>query len=273
VNWEYFDAPMETRPGNHDTSAKTFLGCSLPAGQTVEADLDGVINCLMAHPNIAPFVATRLIRSLITSNPSPGYIQRVADVFAGAGGGVPGDLKAVVRAILTDSEARQDTATATQGRLKEPILHVAGFLRALNGGFAKTQQLTYLFDYMGQSVLSPPSVFNWFSPLYRVPGSQLFGPEFQIYSPAEATLRGNFFYLLLTNPGSDATVDLSPFQVYGKDMPNLVEAANQALLYGRMPAAMKQVLIDAATPGFDAKTRIETVLYLTALSGYYAIQY
>jgi len=272
-NWEYFGAPMETRQGNHDTTAKSFLGCSLPAGQSVQQDLDGLLDCLMSHPNTAPFIATRLIRSLVTSNPSPGYIGRVADVFAAKNGGVPGDLTAVVRAILTDAEARQDTATVNQGRLKDPILQIAGLLRALNGQFSSTQGLTYLFDYMSQSVLAPPSVFSWFSPLYRVPGSPLFGPEFQIYSPTEATLRGNFFYSILSSPAGDTVVDLSPFQAYGNDMPGLVEAVNQVLLYGRMPAAMKQALITAASPGYDAKTRILTVLYLTALSGQYAIQY
>jgi hypothetical protein len=122
-------------------------------------------------------------------------------------------------------------------------------------------------------VLAPPSVFSWFSPLYRVPNSTLFGPEFQIYSPTEATLRGNFFYSILSNPGGDTTIDLSPFQAYGNDLAGLVEAVNQVLLYGRMPDAMKQALVTAATPGYDAKTRIQTVLYLTALSGQYAIQY
>lgn len=183
TNWEYFAAPMEPRPGNHDTTAKSFLGCSLGAGGTVDDDLNGVIDCLMNHPNIAPFIAVRLIRSLVKSNPSPGYIQRVANVFAGQGGAARGDLKAVVRAILRDPEARQDTAAATDGRLKEPILQVAGLVRAMNGQMTSTQQLTYLFDYMSQSVLGPPSVFSWFSPLYRLPisGSLRVGPEFQMY--------------------------------------------------------------------------------------------
>lgn len=273
LNWEYFGAPMETRQQNHDTSAKSFLGCTLPANQSVQQDLDSLIDCLMNHPNTAPFIATRLIRSLVTSNPSPGYIQRVAAVFADDGGGVRGDLAAVVRAILLDAEARQDTPTVNQGRLKEPILQVANFLRALNGNFNSGQQLTYLFDYMAQPVLSPPSVFSWYSPLYRIPKSPLFGPEFQIYTGSEATLRGNFIYSLLNYPGGDVTIDLSPFQAYGNDMPGLVEAVNQVLLYGRMPAGIKQVLITAATPGYDAKTRIETVLYLTALSGQYAVQF
>jgi hypothetical protein len=272
-NWEYFGAPMETRPGNHATTSKAFLGCTAGAGQTVDQDLDSVLECLMNHPNIAPFIATRLIRSLVTSNPSPGFIQRIADVFAGKSTGVRGDLKAVVRAILTDPEARLDTATANQGRLKEPILQIAGFARALNGQISSTEQFTYLLDYMAQSVLNPQSVFSWFSPLYHVPGKALFGPEFQIYSPTEATERGNFFYELLSNPTSDVTLDLSPFQPYGADMPTLVEAANQVLLYGRMPAGMRQALIQAAAPGYDAKTRIVTVLYLTALSGQYVVQY
>jgi hypothetical protein len=183
-------------------------------------------------------------------------------------------LKATVRAILTDPEARLDTATPTSGRLKEPILHTAGFLRALNGGFSSATLLVYLYDYMGQHPLTPASVFSWFSPLYRVPGKPtLFGPEFQIYGPSDATLRGNFFYSLLTNPGSDVALDLSPFQQYGNDMPNLVEAANQVFLYGRMPAAMKQAIIAAAAPGYDAQTRITTVLYLTVIIGQYAVQY
>ncbi len=273
-NWEYFGAPMESRQANHDTNSKTFLSCTLPAGQTVEQDLEGLLDCLMQHPNLAPFIATRLIRSLVTSNPSGGYVQRVAQKFENNGSGVRGDLAAVLRAILLDPEARQDVAGSTHGRLKDPILHLTGFVRALNGQFNPGQQLTYLFDNLGQSVLNPPSVFSWFSPLYRVPRSPLFGPEFQIYSPTEATLRGNFMHALLSaQVGGDVTLDLSPFQPYGNDLPGLVEAVNQRLLYGRMSPAMKQVLITAATPGYDAKTRIETVLYLTALSAQYSVQH
>ncbi len=268
-NNEYHGPPMETRPENHSTVAKTILGVTVPAGQSVEQDLESVLNILMNHPNTAPFIATRLIRSLVTSNPSSGFIQRVAQVFSSSGG----NLQAVVNAILTDVEARNDIPTGNSGRLKEPILHISGFLRALNGQFNIAEQLTYLYSYMAQSPLNPPSVFSWFSPLYHVPKSPLFGPEFQIYSPTEATLRGNLFHYILGNPGSDFTIDLSPFQALGNDLPGLVELVNQRLLYGRMPAGMKQVLIDAAAPGYDVKTRIETILYLTALSGQYAVQH
>jgi len=194
-------------------------------------------------------------------------------VFVNNGAGVRGDLKAVVRAILTDTEARQDTPTLNSGRLKEPILQIVGFLRALNGGFSSGQQVTYVFDNMAQSVLNPPSVFSWFSPLYRIPKSPLFGPEFQIYTPTEATLRGNFLYSIINYPGADMMVDLAPFQPYGSDLPGLVNLVGQILLYGRMSPEMKQALITAATPGYDAKARIETVLYLTAISGQYAVQH
>ncbi len=268
--YEWHGAPMVPAPANHSTVAKTVLGVVIPAGQTVQQDLESVLDILMAHPNTAPFIATRLIRSLVVSNPTPGYIQRVADVFNATGG----DLKATVTAIITDVEARNDTPTANAGRLKDPILHTCGFLRALDGHFNDPQQLGYLFVYMAQTPLVAPSVFSWFSPLYKIPKTSLAGPEFQIYSPTEATLRGNFFHYFLTNPTStDFTVDLSPFQPFGNDMPGLVELVNQKLLHGRMSAAMKQALIAAATPGYDAKTRIETVLYLTALSGQYAVQH
>lgn len=276
--YEWHGAPMVPNPANHDTGAKTVLGEVIPAGQTVEEDLESVLDILMGHPNTAPFIATRLIRSLVLSNPTPGYIQRVADVFAAT----DGDLKATVTAVITDSEARQDVpAGPTAGRLKDPILHTCGFLRALNGHFKNPNQITYLFENLAQSPLNAPSVFSWFSPLYRVPHDTMvgprgtiFGPEFQIYTPMEATLRGNFFNYMLANPnGGDFTLDLSPFLPFGNDLAGLVELVNQKLLYGRMTAAMKQALMEAAAPGYDTGTRIQTVLYLTALSGQYAVQH
>lgn len=265
-----FTADMVPVQSRHDTGSKLMLGSTIPNGQTVAQDLDSVIDILMNHPNTAPFVCTRLIRSLVCSNPSPGYVQRVSQVFSST----QGDLKAVVTAIIMDQEARNDTPTTTSGRLKEPILNVCGFLRALNGRFAPDHGLAYIFDYMAQSVLSPPSVFNWFSPLYRLPTDRsLFGPEYQIYSPTDCTLRGNLMFQMLNYPATDVVIDLTPFQPYGNDMAGLVEMASQTFLYGRMPAGMKTAIMNAAAPGYDAKTRIETAIYLTILSGQYAVQH
>lgn len=100
-----------------------FLGCTLPAGQTTRQDLTAALDCVFAHPNVGPFLATHLIRSLVSSNPWPADVQRVAAVFDNNGAGVRGDLRATLRAILLDAEARDDAAGANSGRLKDPTSH------------------------------------------------------------------------------------------------------------------------------------------------------
>lgn len=274
LNWENFTADLEPRPAYHDTTAKSFLGCSLPAGQTIQQDLDGTIDCLFQHPNMGPFLATRLIRSMVKSNPSPAYIARISAVFANNGAGVRGDMKAVVRAILTDVEARQDTPDATSGRLKEPTYFISAFLRAMNGSIAQGNTIAYVYDNMGQSVLAPPSVFNWFSPMYRVPKSTLFGPEFQIYTPTEATLRANFLYQILTaNSGGEITVDLTNFQAVAGNQAALLDETDRVLFYGRMPAGVRTAIGNALSAAYDNNQRVQVAIYLSALSGQYAVQY
>jgi len=271
--WEDFNGPMVPREANHDTTAKAFLGCALPAGQTTTQDMNATLDCLFNHPNIAPFIATRLIRSLVVSNPSPAYIQRIATVFENNGSGVRGDLKAVVTAILTDAEARNDAATVNAGRLKEPIYNIVAFARALGGNISPANGLSWVFSLEAQTPLMPPSVFSFYSPLYRVPKSPLFGPEFQIYSPTEAVLRGNFFWDIITNPGGDFTINLAPFTTVAGNTPQVIDAVDQALLYGRMPASMRQTLANAMAAQSDNASRVQIALYLTALSGYYAVQF
>src|SRR5262249_14537326 len=196
--WEDFSAPLQPNDANHDMRQKSYLGCTAPAHQTTVQDMNSFLDCLFQHPNVAPFISTRLIRSLVTSNPSPAYIQRVATVFNNNGSGVKGDLKAVVTAILTDAEARNDTAQPTAGRLKDPIYHIVAFVRALNGTITPTNGLPWLFSRMGQTPLTPPSVFSFYPPMYHIPKSPLFGPEFQIYTPTESVLRGNFVWGIIS---------------------------------------------------------------------------
>jgi hypothetical protein len=262
--------PLEA---NHDTTQKTFLGCTLPAGQTTTQDLNGFLNCLFNHPNVGPFIATRLIRSMVTSNPSPAYIQRIAAVFNNNGAGVRGDLAAVVKAILTDAEARNDVAPPASGRLKDPIFHMISFVRALNGTFSPTNGLPWLFSRLAQAPLTPPSVFSFYSPLYHIPRTPFFGPEFQIYTPTESILRGNFLWEIISNPATDMTTDLSPFISVAGNTQQLIDAVDQTLLYGRMPAPMRQSLANAIVAQSDNTSRMQTALYLTALSGFYAVQY
>src|SRR5262249_2729135 len=130
-NWSYYPGPMIPAPGRHNTSMKTVLGQVIPANQTIQQDLDSALDIIFNHPNIGPFIATRLIRAPVTSNPTPAYISRVAAVFNGSGG-TRGDLSAVVRAIITDPEARNDTPPANFGRLRTPMQHTAAMARALN---------------------------------------------------------------------------------------------------------------------------------------------
>ena len=273
LNWENFTADMEPRPAFHDTTAKSFLGCNLPANQTIRQDLDATVDCLFQHPNTPPFLSTRLIRSLVKSNPSPAYIGRISAVFINNGAGIRGDLRAVVRAILTDAEARQDTPDATSGRLKEPQYFISAFIRATNGSIALSNGVAYVYDNMGQSVLAPPSVFNWFSPMYRVPKSALFGPEFQIYSPTEATLRANFLHQILSSNGGEIVVDLTNFQAVAGNTAALLDEVDMVFFYGRMPAGVRNAIGKAVTAAYDNNQRVQAAVYLAALSGQYAVQY
>ena len=274
-NWENFSGPLVAHQINHDTRAKTLVGVTLPAGQTAQQDMDGVLDWLFNHPNIAPFISTRLIRALVKSNPSPAYIARISAVFANNGAGVRGDLKAVVRAILLDAEARDDAAdpTTNPGRLKDALFNVAAFVRALGGSILTTNQLSWEFSRMSQTPLTPNSVFGFYSPLYHIPRSPLIGPEFQIYGPTESVLRGNMLWEILTSPGGSFAVNLAPFQNIAGNTIALIDACDQTLLYGRMPAPMRQSLANAINAQSDPQSRMLTAIYLTALSGFYAVQY
>lgn len=272
-NWEEFSGPLQPREVNHDTRQKFLVGASLPAGQTAMQDMNGVLDWLFNHANVGPFVSTRLIRALVTSNPSPAFVSRISAVFANNGSGVRGDLRAVVRAILLDPDARNDVSPPDGGRLKDPICHVISLVRALGGTISATNQEAWAFSRMGQTPLAPPSVFGFYSPLFRIPRSSLAGPEFQIYGPTEAVLRGNMFWTIINYPGSDFTVNVQPFVALGGNVPALVDLVDRTLLYGRMPTAMRQSLITAVSAQWDNEAKAHTALYLTALSGLYAIQH
>src|SRR5206468_9962290 len=122
-NPNYYPGPMLPIQSRHDASAKNILGQPLPAGRTIVQDLDGAIDIIFNHPNVGPFVATRLIRALVTSNPSPAYLTRVSQVFNGGGSNARGDMQAVLKAILLDPEARNDNPPSNFGRLRTPMQH------------------------------------------------------------------------------------------------------------------------------------------------------
>ncbi len=274
ANHEYFTGLMEPRPAVHDTGAKALPGGTvLPAGQGPTADLNSLIDALFNHPNVPPFVATRLIRSLVTSNPSTGYVERVANAFADNGAGVRGDMQATIRAVLTDEEA---AVTGPQdGHLKDPILHVVGLARALGAQAPNPSMFMYLFTGMGQMPLAPNTVFSFYSPLAALPKQPgLFGPEFQVYGPALAILRANFIWSLLSGQlGASFAVDLSPFVALGGNPAALVEQVNQVLFFGRMSTELRQSLVaaTAAVAGSNTQQRALGALYLAAISSEYTV--
>jgi uncharacterized protein (DUF1800 family) len=193
--------PMQLWPQFHDTDPKTlFPGVTLPAGQTGDQDLADALDNIFNHPNVGPFIAIRLIQRLVTSNPSPGYVSRVASVFNNNGSGVRGDLGAVVKAILLDDEARPALRMELDGKVKEPIIRVAQLWKAYNAASA-SGRYPYNFAYIifGQGPLQSPSVFNFFSPFYAPPGeirdSNLVAPELEIATEYLNTFITNYLFI------------------------------------------------------------------------------
>ncbi|HVT36906.1 MAG TPA: DUF1800 family protein, partial [Nevskiaceae bacterium] len=200
----WFRGDMPQIPAHHDTGSKELLrGTVLPAGQTQSQDLSGAVGNIFRHPNVGPFIGRQLIQFLVTSNPSPAYVSRITAVFNDNGSGVRGDLKAVVRAILLDPEARGNVKKdAAYGKLREPVLFATGVLRGLGGTTQSDGQ--YPFEYcawaLDQNVFSPPTVFNFYPPDYPLQGTSLVGPPFGIYNTNTSVQRADFVNRLLTPP-------------------------------------------------------------------------
>ena len=285
-NPAYWVGPMEALDSNHDMTAKSPVlqypgvanGGALPAGQTSAQDLQGALDNIFNHPNVPPFVSKQLIQHLVTSNPSPAYVQRVADVFKNNGAGVRGDMKAVITAILLDPEARQGddptaAITANFGHLQEPILYITGLLRAFNAT-TDGANLAGQANNMGQNPLSPGSVFNFFSPSYVIPGTTSLGPEFQILTTATALNRANFVNTFAFGSlGATTTVDFSSYASQSQSA--LLASLNTLLMHGTMSADMQNSIVAAmqAVPAgsTQALTQAKTAIYLIATSSQYQV--
>ena len=278
-NPPYYAGRMEPRPVSHDTYEKVILdGYVLPAGQTPEQDLGDALGRIEQHPNVGPFFARRMIQHLVTSNPSPDYVARVAAVFNNNGAGVRGDLRAVIKAIVLDPEARLGDSGyvgPADGHLREPVLFTMALLRALRATSGPTSLLASIISPAGQSLFYPPSVFNYFSPENQLADYGLIAPEFQIFTPSTAVYRANIaFYATFAAQTAGLTMDLSTLDPLAADPPLLVEAVNQALLYGRMPPEMRRTIEAAvgAVTMLSPRTRVQTALFLVASSSHYQVQ-
>lgn len=195
-DWHSDWKPLQNYPQFHSESAKQVLGEPLPAG-TAEEELDAALDRLFNHPNVGPFIGKQLIQRMVTSNPSPAYVRRVAAAFNDNGSGVRGDMVAVIKAILYDEEARNPSSNPNSGRIREPILREANWMRAFYAYSASGKYQMWRMDDpltgFGQAMLRAPSVFNFYRPTYTPPGTaleddNLVSPEMQITS--ETTVVG-----------------------------------------------------------------------------------
>jgi len=276
-NPAYWQGPMVAMPSNHDTQPKTLLGLTLAADRSPEEDLDFALWDIFSHPNVGPFVGRQLIQHLVMSNPSPGYVGRVSAAFHDNGSGVRGDLKAVIKAILLDPEARAEddsgTPNAAGGHLREPALFITSLLRGLHASVTTGNNLAGFASQMGQNLYYAPSVFNYFPPAYAVAGTELNGPEFQIYSTSTAMVRANFVNTLAFGSlGAGVAVDLSPLVALARTAPDLVDLLGAAFLHGALPGPMRDSILAAMQKATSDKLRAQTALYLVGSSTLYQVQ-
>ncbi|HVO86901.1 MAG TPA: DUF1800 family protein [Casimicrobiaceae bacterium] len=280
----YYAKDMVSVPDRHDMNSKKLLrGIELPAGQTPEADLAASVRNVFLHPNVGPFLGTQLIHQLVTGNPSPAYVARVTAAFENNGQGVRGDMKAILRAILLDPEARNAPVdNPDYGRFKEPALYATGLLRSLGVG-SDGIGLDDVVKSMGQNIFYAPTVFNYFPADYKVPGTDLTAPPMGIHNTNTVLARSNFVQQLLYEGGLDrddevagatgTKLDIRAYAALAGDARKLVTEIDNRLFGGGMPPNMRNEIYLAvqAIDAGDTKERARTALYLAATAFQYQV--
>jgi uncharacterized protein (DUF1800 family) len=283
-------------PSQHEFGAKQILdGVTIPARTpsiaNANLDLADALNQIANHPNVGPFISRQLIQRLVTSNPSPGYVYRVANVFNNNGHGVRGDLKAVVKAILLDYEARAAYDLAKYpnspvynqgyGKLREPLLRASAMARAFRPSSA-----TGLFRIPStdvallQTVLRSPTVFNFYEPNYVFPGDiaseGVVAPEFQILTEITVVSAANFLENATRNPfqGNDIRLDFSVEQTLAGNPTALVDRLNLLLCYGQLSQQSKTTIINHVNTLGAANTleRVRAAVHLIVTSPEFSAQ-
>jgi uncharacterized protein (DUF1800 family) len=255
---EQYIAPMFCFPARHETGASSFLTVNAPAGNDGPGALKLVLDALFAHPNTGPFIGRQMIQRLVTSNPSPAYVGRVAAAFANNGAGVRGDMKALIRAVLTDVEARVFQAAPQAGKLIEPVLRFASWARAFGvtspSGAWRLGNLSDPATRLGQSPGRSSSVFNFYRPGYVPPNTalaavSLVAPELQITTETSVAGYLNFMQSVVGNlagaTGTDLVVDYSALQAIANDANALAGEVELILAANRLSAASRTLIRNA----------------------------
>lgn len=280
--------PMQHWPDFHDTGPKTLLnGITLPAGQSGEQDLSDALDNIFIHPNVGPFIAIRLIQRLVTSNPSPGYVSRVAAVFNDNGAGVRGDLGAVVKAMLLDDEARPAIPMELDGKVKEPLLRLTQLWRAYDATSQSGRYpLNFAYIVFGQGPLQAPHVFNFFSPFFAPPGeirnNDLVAPELEIATEYLNTYVTNYmfyqtFALNSTNTSlneDDVYINFESEMLLAADIDMLIDSVANKLLAGQISDTLRNEIAGmlALIPETETALRAAETIYFIVTSPEYAYQ-
>jgi hypothetical protein len=257
-------------------------------------ELDLALDNIFYHPNLGPFVGKFLIQHLVTSDPTPAYVGRIAAVFNNNGQGVRGDLKAVIRAILLDPEARGDEKTdPNYGKLREPVQIVTNFYRQNNVTSADGSQnsdgyVSPLPNLMSQNPFSAPTVFNYYPPNYVVPGTTLLAPEFGLMNTGSSIARVNVStFMSFSNIPVDnrmppnaplgTSIDIADLTTVAQNDPTgnrLLDALDYKMMHGTMSSDMRSSILSAvlAVPATSPDVRVRTALFLITSSSQYQIQ-
>jgi len=278
-------ANMVANVANHDKGGKILLnGASVPPNQTPDQDLNSAIDNIFNHPNVGPYVAKMLIHGLVTSNPSPAYVGRVAAVFNNNGGGIRGDLTTVVRAVLTDPDVVAANADPAFGALRDPVAMTTSLLRALGARSADGTQLSDgvlapQISNLGQVIFQPDTVFGYYPADYQAPGTSLLGPEFGILSAITSFRRANLVNTLVystvpvgTNNPLGTSLDFSGILTLAGDANAMVEELNQRLCRGLLSAAAKSAIVTAVNAQATPKARAQAAVYLVATSSQFQVE-
>jgi uncharacterized protein (DUF1800 family) len=298
--------PMVPRGVNntHDAGAKTLFSTSVPAcasttgaqnAACAQSDLTAALDVIANHPNVGPFISKQLIQHLVTSNPSPAYVRRMASVFdSDCNGlypespcGVRGNMKAVVRNILLDPEARGEVKTDPNfGRLREPVQYLTNILRAFNassdGVLGNRSSGGDMPGALDQPVYQPTTVFSYYTPDYEVPGAKLTGPAFQILSTSTTLRRANVANQLVysgvaigaNNPAGTQLDFTALDSLAAGDGSQLVDRLDALLLHNTMSPQMRAAITTAvqAISVNSPRQRVQTAVYLVVTSPQYDVQ-
>ena len=284
---DFLRRPMIQVAKRHETGASSFLGGTVAAGLSGADALKAALDIIYAHANVAPFISRQLIQKLVTSNPSPAYVARIAAVFANDGRGARGNLAAVVKALLLDPEARADTYIGPgYGKLREPMLRFTGWARAYGAASASDAwaigNTSDASSRLGQSPLRSPSVFNFYRPGYVPPNSAvakagLVAPEFQLTNETSVVGYVNYMQRAVSKGVGDVLPDYASLLPLAASGQKLVDEINLVLAAGQLGSASVG-LIRGAIDTMSAKTdaalhnRIYAALTLVMAAPEYLVQ-